>query len=258
MPRSLSRLQSSSLTGKISSRPTRLLDTRIAWLLLSLCLVRSRPFRPVRVALPALPTPPFQSRPVVLSPSIEIDATRGSRVQSATGHRVRNVAPSVSFLFCLGPRPEHPLIRRTIPLLLPRFLLSHIQRSNCKLFDLFSSRYRVLLLRRNPRSESITCDIAPDGVQRWERKFSRRERLVFCGRNGMRKNSVTKRKMYQSTMIRCEFGKRSWGDRMCDEALLSRITTSQLYGCPRAKDTWLGEWIFLFSQDDILSPSRHK
>lgn len=166
--------------------------------------------------------------------------------------------PLSRFCFASGLDPNTPSFVEQSPFSFTRFLLSHIQRSNCKLFDLFSSRYRVLLLRRNPRSESITCDIAPDGVQRWERKFSRRERLVFCGRNGMRKNSVTKRKMYQSTMIRCEFGKRSWGDRMCDEALLSRITTSQLYGCPRAKDTWLGEWIFLFSQDDILSPSRHK
>lgn len=52
------------------------------------------------------PTPPVHSRQVVSSPSTEIDATRGSRVQSATGHRVRNVVPSVLLLFCLGL--EHP------------------------------------------------------------------------------------------------------------------------------------------------------
>lgn len=60
--------------------------------------------------------------------------------------------------------------------------------------------------------------------------------------NGMRKDSVIDEGMVvRSAIARCELGKRSWGDRMCNEALPSRITIGQLHSC--ARDTWLGEWI---------------
>lgn len=143
--------------SEISSRPTRPLDTRIGWLLLSLCLVRPRPFHPR-----APPTPPSHSRQVVSSPSTEIDATRGSRVQSATGHRVRNVVPSVLLLFCSGI----PLVTNVIPPLLfflsfpyPCIIVGRVFRRNKNLYSYaFINRMWIYGI------ESITCDVAADGV----------------------------------------------------------------------------------------------
>lgn len=73
-----------------------------------------------------------------------------------------------------------------------------------------------------------------------------RPSLFRSEENGMRKDSVINEEMVvRSAIPRCEFGKRSWGDRMCNEALPSRITIGQLHSC--ARDTWLGEFSFSFN-----------
>lgn len=111
------------------------------------------------------PTPPFHSRQVVSSPSTEIDATRGSRVQSATGHRVRNVVPSNLLLFCLRhpsryERHSSPLFPHAHP-----FHRIHVSSLDVFFVEIRASHSYAFINRMwIYEIEPITCDVAADGV----------------------------------------------------------------------------------------------